>query len=76
MKTSNPLTLAVDALKFDEFGDYEIKEVLTDDALDLISGGFIITNKCEVNKDCERNNGCKKYGPYEDDDSNLSLIHI
>lgn len=77
MKIENPITLAIDALKFDEFGAYEVTEVLAEDELDIISGGAIVgvdveTNNC--NKGCT-NNGCGKNNPDpnrycgEDDDS-------
>ncbi|MCP4014915.1 MULTISPECIES: hypothetical protein [Delftia] len=41
MVNKNPVTLAIDALKFDEFGIYAVTEVLTDDELDFINGGAL-----------------------------------
>lgn len=80
MEIKNPVTLAIDSLRFDEFGAYEVKEVLTEDELEFISGGKIIgadaycpTNNCPTNN-CT-NNGCSKNNPNsscgEDDDSNI-----
>lgn len=79
MKSPSFIKLEIDTLEFDDYGNYEITEILTNEELDDISGGRLIGfNICPGNIFCPTNDGCNPPPPPpppnpncgEDDDSN------
>lgn len=42
MNKSTTLPMAIENMQFDEFGRYEVTELIIDEELDLVSGGFTI----------------------------------
>lgn len=68
---NNPLTpIAVDQLKFDKFGQYDLVEVIPESELDLIYGGDTVVNNCgdrlcpKINFSCKepKNQRCGEDG--------------
>ncbi|WP_141639941.1 hypothetical protein [Cupriavidus basilensis] len=55
MNQRTKFPVAMKNVQFDEFGRYEVTEIIEDEELDLVSGG---DDKCESNTICPNMPGC------------------
>ncbi|MCY1376779.1 hypothetical protein D9M69_642960 [compost metagenome] len=64
MKEKPLFPLAMENVRFDEYGQYEVFDVLSDEELELVGGGRLINvNVCPNDVFCPRNDGCNPPPP-------------